>query len=394
MSHMNTYSIPTKITSDFIGYLAYRFFIFFCSYRNEKGDSLLEYLKEEKELKEVCENFKFNEQACRKLFNALVTCDILSFDRQKFYTTSFSTPKIETSDQRKELFNRFENDPFKYNNIDIKEFFITTLSSNISHDMILKNFHEAYFSIVISKFFQLESMAWTLKNNTAATEIALNLSTNQIFDHYLTNQNLLGYYALGFYSMNYENDKWLSSVLFTNPLKNILELGCGIGGLSAHLNNAWNSKESTFYLYDHPHSAALLHFFRKELMIIKDNVIEVSGDFFLEPEDLYFHGIADNMQFDMIIMGWVIHDWNDEKSSIILNKAHHHLKEHGKLVLLEKEYQEDPINSIVDFLMLVMAEGQERTLDEYISLCEKSNFKFCENTISTKGRNALIFSKK
>ena len=64
----------------------------------------------------------------------------------------------------------------------------------------------------------------------------------------------------------------------------------------------------------------------------------VSGNFF---ETIPF--IA-----DAIILKSVIHDWNDERSSLILRNCHRALPKNGTLLLVERIIPETPTASDVD----------------------------------------------
>lgn len=81
---------------------------------------------------------------------------------------------------------------------------------------------------------------------------------------------------------------------------------------------------------------------------------------------------------DAYLMRWIIHDWNDEKSSIILKNCHQAMPEHGKLLLVESIIplgNEPSPAKFTDLLMLVGTGGQERTEAEYRSLLQSSGFE-------------------
>jgi hypothetical protein len=81
---------------------------------------------------------------------------------------------------------------------------------------------------------------------------------------------------------------------------------------------------------------------------------------------------------DAYLMRWIIHDWNDEKSSIILKNCYQAMPDQGKLLLLESiippENEPSPVK-FFDLIMLLMVSGQERTQEEYRSLLRSNGFE-------------------
>jgi len=81
---------------------------------------------------------------------------------------------------------------------------------------------------------------------------------------------------------------------------------------------------------------------------------------------------------DLIIMKWIIHDWNDDQSVAILRNCHQALPEKGKLILVEAVIppgSEMHFSKFMDLNMLVMTGGRERTEAEFAKLYEDSGFR-------------------
>lgn len=81
---------------------------------------------------------------------------------------------------------------------------------------------------------------------------------------------------------------------------------------------------------------------------------------------------------DAYLMRWIIHDWDDEKSSIILKNCHRAMPDHGKLLLVESVLPpgNDPSPAkLIDMIMLLMTGGRERTEEEYRSLLQSNGFE-------------------
>ncbi|HYP13249.1 MAG TPA: methyltransferase, partial [Bryobacteraceae bacterium] len=94
----------------------------------------------------------------------------------------------------------------------------------------------------------------------------------------------------------------------------------------------------------------------------------IGGDFFtdpLPPADLYS-------------LGRILHDWGDEKCSLLLRRIYAALPAGGGVLIAEKLLAEDrtgPMSTIVqDLNMLVCTEGRERTASEYEAMLKTVGF--------------------
>lgn len=83
---------------------------------------------------------------------------------------------------------------------------------------------------------------------------------------------------------------------------------------------------------------------------------------------------------DAYLLKFIIHDWDDEKSLVILKNCHQAMPEDGKLLLFEQVITpgNNPSSSfgkLIDLNMMVMTGGCERTEGEYRSLLAAAGFK-------------------
>jgi hypothetical protein len=101
---------------------------------------------------------------------------------------------------------------------------------------------------------------------------------------------------------------------------------------------------------------------------VADRCQLVGGDFFQSvPEGA-----------DAMVMKWIIHDWNDEKSIAIMKNCRRALPEGGKLILIEAVVPagtEPHFSKFIDLNMLVMTGGRERTEEEFRGLYEAAGFR-------------------
>jgi O-methyltransferase domain/Dimerisation domain len=103
---------------------------------------------------------------------------------------------------------------------------------------------------------------------------------------------------------------------------------------------------------------------------LQDRCEAVAGDFFK----------AVPAVGDAYIMKHIIHDWDDERASLILKNIRTALagKPQGRVILLESVIQPGSapdLGKLIDLEMLMMPGGRERTADEFRALFARSGFE-------------------
>jgi hypothetical protein len=168
------------------------------------------------------------------------------------------------------------------------------------------------------------------------------------------------------------------------PFPIIIDVGGSHGVLLSYfLNAAPNSKG---ILFDLPQviQGAPAELTRRG---VQNRVQTVSGNFF---ESIPAGG-------DLYVMKHIIHDWDDEKSQIILSNIAKAAKPSSTLALIEMVVPDqlvpNPIPYFMDLNMLVMVNGRERTTAEYRTLLAKSGWTLTR-IIPTAGIFSLVEAKK
>ena len=108
----------------------------------------------------------------------------------------------------------------------------------------------------------------------------------------------------------------------------------------------------------------------------------ISGDF--------FESVTPNA--DAYLLRHIIHDWDDEKSVLILSNIRKVLPEHGKVLMIEAILPEGNTphpGKMFDWIMMGIPGGIERTLAEYKTLFAKSGLHI-QRVIPTSGLNSII----
>lgn len=113
----------------------------------------------------------------------------------------------------------------------------------------------------------------------------------------------------------------------------------------------------------------------------------ISGNFF---EDKLLNA-------DTYSLGYILSDYDDDKCKYLLNKVYNSLDKNGKILIMEKLFEEDktqPYNTcLMDICMMIETGGKHRSFKEYnklLLLCGFSNIKL----IKTTGEKHAILAEK
>jgi DNA-binding HxlR family transcriptional regulator len=168
-------------------------------------------------------------------------------------------------------------------------------------------------------------------------------------------------------------------------ISHLMDVGGGSGELIGAVAKKYPNIRGT--VFDLPRCAEIAnhHFDR---LGISDRAGFLAGDF--------FQSIASGA--DAIILKSVIHDWNDERSRIILGNCHQALPKDGTLLLVERLMPESPgasdddrAHAMSDLNMLRGPGGRERTEKQYHRLLTESGFR--PTSLHPAGRFSVIVSR-
>lgn len=99
---------------------------------------------------------------------------------------------------------------------------------------------------------------------------------------------------------------------------------------------------------------------------------------------------------DTVILSRILHDWNDRKAQKILKNIYGSLSKSGRLLIFETIMPEEKIKDIgtsLNFNLLVMVGGKERTLKEFETLLNYSGLSI-ERIIQKDSLISLLICKK
>ena len=151
-------------------------------------------------------------------------------------------------------------------------------------------------------------------------------------------------------------------------MSTLVDIGGGHGGMMAAVLNA--NPEMHGVLFDQP---KVVDGAKQAIAQagLSDRCEIVGGDFF----ESVLAGA------DGYIMKWIIHDWDDDRSKLILDNCRRAIADTGRLLLVERVLpsgNELSSATMGDITMMAIPGGQERTREEYAELLQQSGFELTE----------------
>ncbi|TRX70693.1 methyltransferase [Carboxylicivirga sp. M1479] len=214
-----------------------------------------------------------------------------------------------------------------------------------------------------------QNLDYTLKSGKQA----FNHLYGKPFFEYISNdkEKLLSYHrAMYEYARDdYEN---IYQVHDFSKHHSIIDVGGGLGALINTIK-AHNPQVNS-YLFDKP----------EVIDLYKGDIPVIGGDFFQSIPKVA----------DVVIMSRVLHDWSDDKSTLILNNAFESLPKGGVLYLVENLTDKiDDGAAILSLNMHALTGGFERSLPEYKKLIKSTGFKYIESK-KVNDLQSLIIAEK
>jgi len=145
----------------------------------------------------------------------------------------------------------------------------------------------------------------------------------------------------------------------------IVDVGGSHGTLLAALLRANPAAKGV--LFDRPNVIAEARHVIHSLGL-NERVELVEGDFFEEVP----------AGADLYLLKWILHDWDDAQSLVILKNIHRVATAHGKLLIVERLLPSAPEPSpvhLMDLNMLVLAGGRERNREEFETLLSNAGYR-------------------
>lgn len=99
---------------------------------------------------------------------------------------------------------------------------------------------------------------------------------------------------------------------------------------------------------------------------------------------------------ELYLMKRIIHDWDNEKSLLILNNVANAMPDHSKLLIIDSVINQDTpkFKYVEDVLLMSILGGKERTEDDFRSLIHQSPFKIAKIINTDAILNIIVCEKK
>jgi SAM-dependent methyltransferase len=200
-----------------------------------------------------------------------------------------------------------------------------------------------------------------------------------LFDWYAQNPDEAGFFNAAMGNLSALAAGELVRVYDFSSVRTVADIGGAHGVLLAAVLRA--NPAARGILFDLPHVIETAEEAIRE-QGLSERCTLVSGDFFeAVPEGADLH-----------LLKQIIHDWDDDRATRLLQRCHRALVPNGKLLLVEMVIPPDNRPSpaqAMDLNMLVVAGGRERTENEYRQLFQAAGFRL-ERIIPTHSPFSVI----
>ncbi|HLQ22633.1 MAG TPA: methyltransferase [Gemmatimonadales bacterium] len=201
----------------------------------------------------------------------------------------------------------------------------------------------------------------------------------ELFDWYAQNPEEAGFFSAAMGNLSALAASELVRVYDFSAVRTVADVGGAHGVLLAAVLRA--NPAARGILFDLPHVIATAGGAVAEEELSQRCEL-VSGDF--------FEAVPDGA--DLHLLKQIVHDWDDERATRLLQNCHRALGPAGKLLLVEMvippENRPSPAQAM-DLNMLVVLGGRERTEEEYQRLFQAAGFRL-ERVIPTHSPFSVI----
>jgi acetylserotonin O-methyltransferase len=190
-------------------------------------------------------------------------------------------------------------------------------------------------------------------------------SRNALFDHYFRDDAATAAFLGGMHGFGQIASPLIVRAFDLSRFQHLVDLGGATGHLAIAACEAYPNLRATVLDLPRVQRFAIEHIIHSKAA---DRVEAVAGDFFT---DTLIKG-------DLYYLGRILHDWSEEKITLLLRKIADALPPGGALLIGETLVNDDysgPVYTLMqDLNMLVCTDGRERTFAEYRTLLEAAGF--------------------
>jgi acetylserotonin N-methyltransferase len=205
-----------------------------------------------------------------------------------------------------------------------------------------------------------------------------------IFSHFFKTEDAKREFLMGMHGYGVISSPHVVAAFDLSPFRHLVDLGGATGHLACAACQRYPNLRAT--VFDLPDAIPLA----KEIIAqtsVADRVAAQGGDFFTDPLP----------SADLYAVGRILHDWNEEKIAVLLERIFAALPSGGGLLIAEKMLSEDKTAprwaQMQSLNMLTCTEGKERTLTEYAALLQRFGFARIKGCRTTAPLDAILAIK-
>ncbi|MEZ4815071.1 MAG: methyltransferase [Bdellovibrionota bacterium] len=246
---------------------------------------------------------------------------------------------------------------------------------------------------IASRIFSRDPLLAALQSGKTQWQLAFGAEVRGPFDFVNSRPELFRDLMEGMHQANVLEGELFAQKLDLSKVETVLDVGGASGAWSLALAKAAPHIKS-IQIYELESAVPLYQeMFLRYSKGLGYPIAYVPGDFFKHTEPASLYGLPVNQKFDMITLGWILHDWNDTEALSILKKVRAHIHDDGKLTLAEAILPEDRLGptTLLDITMLLQTGGKERTRVEFEKLLADAGFKL-ELVIDVERRRQLLIA--
>lgn len=253
-----------------------------------------------------------------------------------------------------------------------------------------------YFCEFLLPFFRPNVLEEALRTNRSQWGLACGLEIDQPFELYEKKPEQLSAFTELMHRVNMSENARVAPLVLNATDRSVLDVAGGSGSLALAL--ARHSGElRKIETMEHPDGIALLRntFLKFATKHEEDRISFIGGSLFETNSEGGFSALANKEPYDLGILGWILHDWNDDLVVKILSATRRHIRKGGRLVVLEALLDEDGMGpeTLSDMIMLLIANSAERTFSAYKELIEFAGYQNVR-LLDSPGRRKIIAAEK